>query len=78
MNGGKVYYVLNDNLNNNIIKMIQKYLIKSIKVDIIHIIETFRITSDNLPKFTLLNKLRTVNLYLPQDYYGEDDYREDE
>ena len=79
MNGGKVYYTLNDILNNNVIKMIQKYNIENKNVDIIYAIRVFNITSGNLPTFTLLNKLKTVNMYLPilcKD--DKDDYREDE
>jgi DNA-binding CsgD family transcriptional regulator len=31
INGGKVYYTLKDNLNNDLIKIIQQYNIRTIK-----------------------------------------------
>jgi hypothetical protein len=46
-NGGKVYYILNDKLNNNLIKIIQQYNIK-IRIDHINILDDIKYVGLNL------------------------------
>lgn len=72
MNGGKVYYTLNNYINNDVIKIIQKYLISIKNYNIVYIIEIYRITSNNLPKFSLLEKIKACSMYLPtNEQYDE-------
>jgi hypothetical protein len=57
-NGGKVYYILNDKLNNNLIKIVQKYNI--VKIDKLYFNELRKSTNGIYRRFDSINEWKKI------------------